>query len=204
MAAGEEAAGDAGVAVALGAGTSVHDQVLSARFFDLLSHIYQHVRAGPLDLWEDLELTRAQMRTLTLLAEGPDRMTSIAARLGISLPAATGLIDRLVAKDLVERERDPADRRAVVCAVAPEGWRTLESFTEVGRDEFEEVVRFLTPDELEQVVVAVALVVDAIDRAEEERKAAAPAGTEAASGARRGGGRSMAARGARRGGNAGS
>ncbi len=143
---------------------SPHDEELTERFFDLLSHIYQHVRAGPMDLWEDLELTRAQLRTLALLSEGPDRMTSIAARLEISLPAATGLIDRLVAKGLVTRERDPEDRRAVVCAVAPEGWRALERFYEVGRDEFEEVVRRLTPEELETVIAGVALVVDAIDR----------------------------------------
>lgn len=146
------------------AAPSPHDEELTERFFDLLSHIYQHVRAGPMDLWEDLELTRAQLRTLALLSEGPDRMTSIAARLEISLPAATGLIDRLVAKGLVTRERDPEDRRAVVCAVAPEGWRALERFYEVGRDEFEEVVRRLTPEELETVIAGVALVVEAIDR----------------------------------------
>lgn len=154
-------------------GQSQHDPELTGHFFDLLSHVYQQVRAGPLDLWEDLELTRAQLRTLALLAEGPARMTSIAARLGISLPAATGLIDRLLAKKLVERERDPGDRRAVICTVAPEGWKALDRFSEVGRDEFEEVVRWLTPDELETVVAGVSLVVDAIDRAEAAREPAA-------------------------------
>jgi len=184
--------------------SSQHDPELVGRFFDLLSHIYHQVRAGPLDLWEDLELTRAQLRTLTLLAEGPDRMTSIAARLGISLPAATGLIDRLVAKGLVERERDPEDRRAVICAVAPEGWKALDRFSEVGRDEFEEVVRWLTPDELETVVAGVALVVDAIDRAEASRKVAASENIEADRDARSGRGGAVAARGGRRGARSGS
>lgn len=174
-----------------------HSPELTGRFFDLLSHIYHQVRAGPLDLWEDLELTRAQLRTLTLLADGPDRMTSIASRLGISLPAATGLIDRLVAKGLVERERDPDDRRAVVCAIGPEGWRAIDRFSEVGRDEFEEVVRWLTPDELETVVDGVALVVDAIDRAEAARRLAADedgAGVPAATSGRGGAAAARSAR----------
>ena len=180
-------------------GRSQHSPELTGRFFDLLSHIYHQVRAGPLDLWEDLELTRAQLRTLTLLAEGPDRMTSIASRLGISLPAATGLIDRLVAKGLVERERDPDDRRAVICAVAPEGWKALDRFSEVGRDEFEEVVRWLTPEELETVVAGVALVVDAIDRAEASRKLAAVGEGDGDRPPRTGRGGPVAARSGRRG-----
>ena len=175
----------------------MHSPELTGRFFDLLSHIYHQVRAGPLDLWEDLELTRAQLRTLTLLADGPDRMTSIASRLGISLPAATGLIDRLVAKGLVERERDPEDRRAVICAVAPEGWRAIDRFSEVGRDEFEEVVRWLTPDELETVVAGGALVVDAIDRAEDARRVAAAESSGADPAVTVGRGGSAAARSAR-------
>lgn len=175
----------------------VHNPAVTARFFDLLSHIYRQVRSGPLDLWEDLELTRAQLRTLTLLADGPDRMTSIASRLGISLPAATGLIDRLVAKGLVERERDPDDRRAVVCSIAPEGWRAIDRFSEVGRDEFEEVVRWLTPDELETVVAGVALVVEAIDRADDARKVPAAESSGSDPGVAVGRGTSAAARSAR-------
>lgn len=145
---------------------SAHDQELADRFFELLSILYRHVRVGPLDVWEELELTKSQLRTLVQLAEGPDRMTSIATRLGISLPAATGLIDRLVAKKLVLRERDPEDRRAVICRVAPRGWEALERLHEMGRDEFEDVVDRLTPEELEIVLRGVeilAAIVEALD-----------------------------------------
>lgn len=144
---------------------SGHDPEQVERFYELVRVIYRHVSVGPLDVWENLELTKAQLRTLVLLNEGPDRMTSIATRLGISLPAATGLIDRLVAKELVERERDPDDRRAVVCRVAPKGAEVLGRLHELGRGEFLDVVQHLTPEQLDRVVEGVAILAAAIEGA---------------------------------------
>lgn len=147
-----------------GAALTHADPELVERFFELLSAIYRHLRFGPLDVWEELEITRAQLRTLVFLSEGPARMTTIAGHLGTSLPAATGLIDRLVAKGLVERGRDPADRRAVVCSLTPSGWDVLARFEDVGREEFEHVVRRLDPAELRSVVDAVEILATAVEQ----------------------------------------
>lgn len=149
------------------AAVSGHDAEKVELFYDLVRVIYRHVSVGPLDVWENLELTKAQLRTLVLLKEGPARMSAIATRLGISLPAATGLIDRLVAKGLVERDRDPDDRRAVVCRVARKGTKVLDRLSELGRGEFLDVVQHLTPEQLDRVIDGVAILASAIEEATE-------------------------------------
>jgi DNA-binding MarR family transcriptional regulator len=49
------------------------------------------------------------------------RMTELADFLGLSKANATGLIDRLVARKLVKRERSETDRRVVQVSLTPEG-----------------------------------------------------------------------------------
>lgn len=61
-------------------------------------------------------LPLSDARALQLLDEARGEPVSpgvIAHRLELSPPAVTALVDRLVAADLVERRRDPTDRRRV-------------------------------------------------------------------------------------------
>jgi DNA-binding MarR family transcriptional regulator len=63
-------------------------------------------------------------RALRLLDEVRDRPLTpgeVARELGLSAPAVTALVDRLVAVGLVERSRDAADRRRVHLRLTTEG-----------------------------------------------------------------------------------
>jgi DNA-binding MarR family transcriptional regulator len=69
-------------------------------------------------------LTAAQWYPLWRLKIGrPGSARELARDLGIDAGAMTRLIDRLVAKGLVERRRDDADRRVVQLALTPAGRR---------------------------------------------------------------------------------
>jgi DNA-binding MarR family transcriptional regulator len=69
-------------------------------------------------------LTAAQWYPLWRLKIGrPGSARELARDLGIDAGAMTRLIDRLVAKGLVERRRDAADRRVVQLALTPAGRR---------------------------------------------------------------------------------
>jgi DNA-binding MarR family transcriptional regulator len=61
------------------------------------------------------ELTLSQLKTLSLLSDlppaSPLSLKEVAARLGISLPAASRAVDPLVRRGLVERREDAGDRR---------------------------------------------------------------------------------------------
>ncbi len=76
------------------------------------------VRAG------DWDITMAQMRALMAVGHGPScTMGELASRLGIGVSAATGLVDRLVERGVLERESDSADRRVVRVRLSPAGIR---------------------------------------------------------------------------------
>ena len=101
---------------------------LVERLIEYMARIQSHMRARPASAWTGLDLTMPQAKTLFYLADGRRRMSSIAGRLGVEMPSATRMIDRLVAKGLVERAQDPADRRAVVCSITLAGRDAVEKF----------------------------------------------------------------------------
>jgi DNA-binding MarR family transcriptional regulator len=68
------------------------------------------------------DLTLAQLSILlTLLDQGPIRMTELATRERVRTPTTTVAIRRLEKLGLVSRSRDPSDLRAVLVQVTPEG-----------------------------------------------------------------------------------
>jgi DNA-binding MarR family transcriptional regulator len=78
----------------------------------------QPLRTGALDV------TMAQGRVLMVVGYGSGcTMSELASKLGIGVSAATGLVDRLVERGVLERESDPADRRVVRVRMSPEGMR---------------------------------------------------------------------------------
>jgi DNA-binding MarR family transcriptional regulator len=67
------------------------------------------------------ELTLPQYRVLGLLSAGDERSTELAARLAVTKPTLTALIDGLVERGLVIRETADGDRRVVRLSITPAG-----------------------------------------------------------------------------------
>src|SRR6478752_2850284 len=68
------------------------------------------------------DLTLAQLSILlTLLDQGPMRMTELAAHERVRTPTTTVAIRRLEKLGLVKRSRDPSDLRAVLVDITPKG-----------------------------------------------------------------------------------
>ncbi len=57
---------------------------------------------------------------LYLYRQGQCTVSEIAAKVGVSMPAASELIDRLVDDGFVERQVNPADRRQVLVRLTPQ------------------------------------------------------------------------------------
>jgi DNA-binding MarR family transcriptional regulator len=77
-----------------------------------------------------LGLGRSDLRALNLLEHGPLGATTLAERLGLTRPAITALVDRLVAAGFVARAPVPTDRRATSVELRPATW---EAFAAVYR-----------------------------------------------------------------------
>lgn len=80
-------------------------------------------------LMEQHGLTLQQYNVLRILrgaGEGGLPTLAIADRMVERTPGITRLIDRLLKKGLVERERPPGDRRQVLCHITAQGLAVLE------------------------------------------------------------------------------
>jgi len=89
--------------------------------------------AEAMELFDDavcsaLRVGRSDLRALNLLEAGPLTATALSRGLGLTRPAVTALVDRLVAAGFVARVAVPGDRRATSVAVRP---ATGEAFTRV-------------------------------------------------------------------------
>lgn len=71
---------------------------------------------------EGLDLTPAQIHIVLWLGnDGPLTMGELARAVAVTEKTITGVVDRLERDLLVQRERDPADRRVVHVRLAPRG-----------------------------------------------------------------------------------
>jgi DNA-binding MarR family transcriptional regulator len=81
-------------------------------------------RTRALAVGQEHELTPPQMHALRILEPGAKRtMREVADALFCDPSNVTGIVDRLEARGLIERQAAPHDRRAKLLAVTPEGER---------------------------------------------------------------------------------
>jgi DNA-binding MarR family transcriptional regulator len=102
----------------------------------------------------------------TLERSGPSRLTSLAAKEGVTQPAMTQLIARLQESGLVSRTADPADGRVVQVRVTDEGRAMLARRRAVRAERLAEILARLSPEE--QAALGAALpAIDALANAQQ-------------------------------------
>jgi DNA-binding MarR family transcriptional regulator len=87
-------------------------------------------------------LTAREFLLLAFAATGPLSQQDIARRLAIDPTVVVGVVDELERRNLVERRRDPADRRRYLLAVTADGSELLDK---AGRTAQEATDAFLDP-----------------------------------------------------------
>lgn len=99
-------------------------------------------------------LTPAQYHLLAALAHEPHglRVTQLAEYGGVQPSAITAIVDRMVDRGLLARERDANDRRAVIVAVTDAGHAELSCAHQAVRDYLRPILGGLEPEELADFV----------------------------------------------------
>jgi DNA-binding MarR family transcriptional regulator len=114
--------------------------------------------------WLHLQITMPQLKVMFLLfISGPSRMSVIASALAVSLATATGVVDRLVERDLVIREGEPDDRRVVLCRLSDKGQELISGLWQLSRNQFGELMRILAPSQLLLITEALEALIQAGD-----------------------------------------
>lgn len=103
--------------------------------------------------WYEVELSVAQLKALfTLVDGGPMPIGGVAARLGIGLPAASSLVDRLVDQELAKRREDPLDRRRTLAEPTAAGEGLAQRLRHGSREALRAWLERMDRDDLEALV----------------------------------------------------
>jgi DNA-binding MarR family transcriptional regulator len=87
---------------------------------ELLRQINKEISKRLVPIFREKELSIAEISVLMRLNRTPTcRATELAAMIGIPASTVTGILDRLERRGLLERRRDPNDRRSISIAVTP-------------------------------------------------------------------------------------
>ncbi len=114
--------------------------------------LFWHAWRPAVPSWVAQELTFGQLRILFRLEhDGSATMSQIAEWLEVTLPTATGIIERIERRGLVERRHGADDRRIVECALTARGEVLLAEIVGIRDEATRAALSVLTPDELVQV-----------------------------------------------------
>jgi DNA-binding MarR family transcriptional regulator len=114
--------------------------------------VHQHVKALSLPGPES-DMTRTQLSALFQIGRsGTTAMGSLAEELDIAPGSLTGIVDRLIEKGFVRRDRDTGDRRKVVVALTPQGVEAFAQFQEAEGRFTEKMFSLLSPEEGDTLV----------------------------------------------------
>jgi DNA-binding MarR family transcriptional regulator len=99
--------------------------------------------------WLSGSLSLVHLHVLTILElEGPLPMSRLAEQLDVSVASATGIVDRMEQRRLIERRHDEADRRVVSVHPTRLGGEVFARLRRHRRDKLAKVLGHLSDDEL--------------------------------------------------------
>jgi len=97
-------------------------------------------------------LSLSRLRALAFIDEKPRAcLSELAEHLIVGPPTASKVVDDLVARRLVRRAAQSADRRRVTLELTAAGRRTLRTAARPGRDQIAALLARLSPGELRRV-----------------------------------------------------
>ena len=149
---------------------------------DELTNWNPRERMGMFRKWLEGSLSIVQLHVLTVLeTAGPLPMGKLADALDVSVASATGIVDRMEQRGLVERRHDEADRRIVLVHPTDAGRAVFNDLAEMRRAGLVNILDRLTNDELKALLVGLRAMSKA--RAAQLAEAQAAFGPDAKAGA---------------------
>ena len=129
--------------------TTVNDeQATLEELTETYRTILRTLHAAMAPVWMQLELSMAQLKTLFVLSDETDMpIGQVAEMLGIGLPTASHLVERLVQAGLAERTEDTQDRRRMLARLSPAGEALSERLRQGSRDRLQHWLGQLTEEE---------------------------------------------------------
>lgn len=110
----------------------------------------------------DVHVSPGHIQIMIALADNPHSVRQLAEVLGVSSPAVTQLVDRLVEIGMVERRHDTKDRRVVLVDYVPGMQEIARRIVGRGRLQLNWVVERMTVEEAEAFLKGLKLLVQGL------------------------------------------
>lgn len=122
---------------------------LEVEVWNTLSRLHNVVSRQLQQHLERFNLTSSQYHVLRHLGEqGVLKSGNLATLLDVTPGNLTGILDRLEAAGLIQRERDPQDRRGWQLSLTPEGQKLYRKAVPSTRTQVQEMFAGLAPQEI--------------------------------------------------------
>jgi DNA-binding MarR family transcriptional regulator len=129
--------------------------------YELLDMLMNHSMHGWNDFVKSMGLSMPQFSILMqVYYRGAFSISDIGNRFGVSVPAASQLVEKLVKAGYLERAEDPKDRRARLLLLSTKGKKLIEHGFKIRYHWMDELVDELTIEEKEKVIKALKLLTE--------------------------------------------
>jgi len=126
--------------------------------------------------WLELDLNFSKTELMTLLVverQGEVSMSRICDAMNMPMSTATGIVDRMVRKGLLQRERSETDRRMVVVNMTEKGKEIIRHYKGVFGSYIEQIEAALTEEEqqlLYKVFLKIAAILSRREKPDDEQE----------------------------------
>jgi DNA-binding MarR family transcriptional regulator len=150
--------------VRMGGGQKQGKAELVEEIIQLQRQVNRALRQGESDVWMELSLTIAQLKSLFFISnEGSTNFTKLAQALRVTPSNVTGIIDRLVGQGLVSRRENPENRRMLVLQSTDRGEALLASLRERKIGQLSEMLSRLSEEQLSTLAQGLRFLVEAAE-----------------------------------------
>jgi DNA-binding MarR family transcriptional regulator len=144
-------------------------QSLERELLDEMTAWSPRDRGGMFKTWHRHALSLVHLNVLTALeADGPLSMRHLAEAMDVSDASATGIVDRMEKRGLVERRHGTGDRRMVLVQATGAGEQVFHDMAAHHRDVLSRVLAELTEEEVTALLVGMRAIHAAKRRALEQ------------------------------------
>lgn len=145
---------------------AVEKQLLE-EMIELQRQVDHDRRQYELDAWLRLHLGIGQLKALFFISNrGSTTAGKLAATLGITPANVTGIIDRLLEKNLIMRTRDLINRRVFLLRSTPQGDELVDELRQKRKERITELFNRLTTEDAKIVKQFLQIMVKAIESGE--------------------------------------
>ncbi len=141
---------------------------LVARFGDRISAFMRLSMRGSMRYMKEKGLSFSQIGAMFEINRGRTNVSEVAEALGITIAAASQLLERLVQLGMVTRTEDPQDRRVKKLVVTEKGRDTMQASMRARQGWLVDLVANLSPAEKQQVAAAVEILIDRTRQLDQE------------------------------------